>query len=81
MTMSGAVPGGVLPRLLLLVAAVRAGGVRIGPGRLLSAHRALRGIDAGDRRASYWALRRAMCSHPGDLAPFDAAFAEVFVTP
>jgi uncharacterized protein with von Willebrand factor type A (vWA) domain len=81
MTMNGAAPRGALPRLVVLGAALRAGGVRVGPRRVLSARRALRAVDAGDRGASYWALRSAFCSHSGDLAAFDAAFAEVFVTP
>ena len=65
-------------RLTLLVAAVRAGGVRVGVGELLAAHRALAAVDASDRAASYFALRATLCSRHEDLAAFDAAFAEWF---
>ena len=68
-------------RLTLLVAAVRAGGVRVGVGELLAAHRALAAVDASDRAASYFALRATLCSRHEDLAAFDAAFAEWFGGP
>jgi len=56
------VSDGLTARLGLLCAACRAGGVRVGVGELLAAHRALRAIDASDRRESYLALRAVLCS-------------------
>jgi len=69
---------GVTPKLILLGASLRAGGVRVGVGELISAHRALTAIDAADRRASYLSLRAVLCSQREDLDAFDAAFVEVF---
>ena len=66
-------------RLTLLAASMRAAGVRVGVGELLSAHRALGAIDPVDRRAAYFALRATLCSRHDDLAAFDAAFAEWFL--
>jgi uncharacterized protein with von Willebrand factor type A (vWA) domain len=66
-------------RLTLLAASMRAGGVRVGVGELLSAHRALSAVDPGDRQAAYFALRATLCSRRDDLPAFDAAFAEWFV--
>ena len=68
-------------RLTLLAAAMRAGGVRVGVGELLSAHRALAAIDPSDRAGVYFALRSTLCSRHEDLAAFDAAFAEWFGRP
>jgi uncharacterized protein with von Willebrand factor type A (vWA) domain len=68
-------------RLTLLAASLRAGGVRVGVGELLAAHRALAAVDPGDREAVYFALRTTLCSRRDDLAAFDAAFAEWFAPP
>jgi uncharacterized protein with von Willebrand factor type A (vWA) domain len=68
-------------RLTLLAASLRAGGVRVGVGELLAAHRALAAVDASDRDAAYFALRATLCSRHDDLAAFDAAFAEWFGPP
>jgi uncharacterized protein len=68
-------------KLTLLAASMRAGGVRVGVGDLLAAHRALAAIDPGDREAVYFALRTTLCSRHDDLAAFDAAFAEWFAPP
>jgi uncharacterized protein len=66
-------------RLTLLAASMRAGGVRVGVGELLSAHRALSAVDPSDREAAYFALRATLCSRRDDLPAFDAAFAEWFL--
>jgi len=66
-------------KLTLLAASMRAGGVRIGVGELLSAHRALSAADPVDRESAYLALRATLCSRDDDLAAFDAAFEEWFV--
>jgi uncharacterized protein len=68
-------------RLALLAASLRAGGVRVGVGELIAAHRALAAVDPSDRDAAYFALRTTLCSRHDDLAAFDAAFAEWFVPP
>jgi uncharacterized protein with von Willebrand factor type A (vWA) domain len=68
-------------RLTLLAAAMRAAGVRVGVGDLLSAHRALSTVDPADRDAAYFALRATLCSRHDDLAAFDAAFREWFLPP
>jgi uncharacterized protein len=67
-------------RLAVLAAALRAGGVRVGVGELLNAHRALAAVDPTDRAAAYFALRSTLCSRHEDLAAFDVAFAEWFGT-
>jgi uncharacterized protein with von Willebrand factor type A (vWA) domain len=66
-------------RLTMLAASMRAGGVRLGVGEVLSAHRALSAVDLTDRQAAYFALRTTLCSRRDDLAVFDAAFAELFL--
>ncbi|MBA3261071.1 MAG: hypothetical protein H0T69_01065, partial [Thermoleophilaceae bacterium] len=66
-------------KLTLLAASMRAAGVRVGVGELLSAHRALSAVDPADREAAYFALRATLCSRHDDLAAFDAAFAEWFL--
>jgi uncharacterized protein with von Willebrand factor type A (vWA) domain len=69
---------GVMTRLGLLAAALRAGGVRVGVGELLGAHRALAAIDPWSRGDAYNALRTVLCSRRSDYEVFDAAFAAVF---
>src|SRR4051794_5437069 len=68
----------VTARLAALVASMRAGGVRLGMGDLLTAHRALATVDPADRTDSYLALRTALCKRHEDLDPFDAAFVALF---
>jgi uncharacterized protein len=68
-------------RLVLLVGSMRAAGARVGIDELLSAHRALRAVDASDRDAAYYALRPTLCSRHSDFEAFDAAFAELFAVP
>jgi uncharacterized protein with von Willebrand factor type A (vWA) domain len=72
---------GVMRRLGLLAASLRAGGVRVGVGELLSAHRALAAVDSGSRADAYNALRTVLCSRKSDLEVFDAAFVEAFGEP
>jgi uncharacterized protein len=76
---SGRLGARLTGRLTLLAASMRAGGVRVGVGELLAAHRALSAIDPADRQAAYFALRATLCSRRDDLAAFDAAFAEWFL--
>jgi hypothetical protein len=63
---------------VLLLAAMRSGGARVGVGQVLGAHRALLAVDAADRRECFFALRAVLCARREDLPLFDAAFAEVF---
>src|SRR3954468_5538733 len=72
---------GVMRRLGLLAASLRAGGVRVGVGELLSAHRALAAVDPSSRSDAYNALRTVLCSRKDDLEVFDAAFVEAFGEP
>ena len=76
---SGRLGARLTGRLTLLAASMRAGGVRVGVGELLSAHRALSAVDPADRQAAYFALRATLCSRHEDLPAFDAAFAEWFL--
>ena len=69
---------GVTRRLGHLAATLRAGGVRVGVGELLAAHRALAAVDPASRPDAYNALRAVLCSRRDDLEVFDAAFAECF---
>src|SRR5215211_1760588 len=68
-------------RLALLAASLRAGGVRVGVGELLGAHRALAAVDPVSRDDAYHALRTVLCSHRSDFEVFDAAFSECFGAP
>jgi uncharacterized protein with von Willebrand factor type A (vWA) domain len=68
----------VTAKLALLVSAMRAGGVRLGVGDLLNAHRALAAVDASSQADSYLALRATLCSRQADLEVFDAAFDATF---
>ncbi len=62
----------------MLVASLRAGGVRAGVGELVAAHRALAAVECSAREDSYFALRSVLCSRREDLESFDVAFAAWF---
>jgi len=68
----------VAARLVALAGALRARGVRVGPGELATAACALQAVDACSRTEAYLALRTVLCSRPSDLHAFEAAFAEVY---
>jgi len=68
----------VSERLAALGAAMRSGGARVGVGEVLTAHRALAGVDASSRGESERALRAALCSRREDLPVFAQAFADCF---
>jgi uncharacterized protein with von Willebrand factor type A (vWA) domain len=57
---------------------MRAAGVRVGIGDVITAHRALAAVDPVSREDAYFALRTALCSRHADLEVFDAAFAAAF---
>jgi uncharacterized protein with von Willebrand factor type A (vWA) domain len=60
---------------------LRARGVRVGVGEVLTAHRALGAVDVASRADVFLALRTVLCSAAGDLAPFAEAFTAVFGLP
>jgi hypothetical protein len=61
-----------------LLAALRAQGVRVGVGELLSAHRALAAVDPASRRECFHALRATLCASRAEHEAFGAAFDAVF---
>ena len=69
------------PALSQLGALMRAGGVPVGVGDLLAAHRALAAVDAASREEAFYALRAALCASHADLAVFAEAFALAFAVP
>jgi uncharacterized protein with von Willebrand factor type A (vWA) domain len=68
----------VVQRLSALTAVLRAQGVRVGLGELLSAHQALAAVDCSSREDARLALRAVLCSNHRDLERFDTAFVAVF---
>jgi uncharacterized protein with von Willebrand factor type A (vWA) domain len=69
----------MVPEVVAVARAMRAGGARVGTGEVESAARAL-GVVGASREDSYLAMRAIMCSRREDLAVFDVAFATVFGT-
>ena len=69
---------GVEGSVSALAAALRAAGVRVGVGEVVSAMRALAAVDASSREEARLALRAVLCAGHDDLAAFDEAFAAVF---
>jgi uncharacterized protein with von Willebrand factor type A (vWA) domain len=67
----------MVPEVVAVARAMRAGGARVGTGEVEAAARALAVVGAS-RTDSYLALRAVMCSRREDLAVFDEAFATVF---
>jgi hypothetical protein len=72
---------GVAGGLSRLAALMRAGGVPVGVGDLLAAHRALAAVDAASREEAFYALRAALCASHADMAVFAEAFAIAFAAP
>jgi uncharacterized protein len=66
------------PRLSTLTHELRARGVAVGVGQLLTAHIALNAIDATSREDVRLALRAILCCRHRDIAAFEAAFLVVF---
>jgi hypothetical protein len=54
--------------------ALRRAGLRIGPGRLIDAIRAVEAAGFTDRQDFYWVLNACFVSRPGDRAVFDQVF-------
>jgi uncharacterized protein len=68
----------VVGRLSVLTGALRAQGMRVGLGELLTAHRALAAVDSGSREDARLALRTVLCCNHRDLERFEIAFVAVF---
>jgi uncharacterized protein with von Willebrand factor type A (vWA) domain len=68
----------VVGRIGALARELRARGVRIGVGELLTAQSALAAVDASSREDAFYALRTTLCSASADLAVFPEAYAAVF---
>ncbi|UJA19215.1 VWA domain-containing protein [Thermoleophilia bacterium SCSIO 60948] len=64
--------------LVRLGSELRARGVRVGTGELVTAHRALLALPEPDRRASRLALRAVLCAKREDMPAFEAAFEAAF---
>ena len=79
--MSDELGGALTAQLGRLAATLRAEGVHVGVGDVLTGHRALAAVDASSRTDSYNALRAALCSRHSDLELFDAAFNACFGRP
>ena len=69
---------GMVGKLGDLAAVLRAQGTRVGVGELLSAVRALEGVDCAARDDVRLALRTVLCSQHADLERFDLAFVAVY---
>ncbi len=76
--MSPAGPDEALGRVRDLAEALRAAGVPVGTGRLLSLAQAAAAVPPDDL---YWAARATLISRREDLAAFHRAFASVFGLP
>ncbi|HEX8103223.1 MAG TPA: VWA domain-containing protein [Solirubrobacteraceae bacterium] len=74
-------PEAVVAPVSDLAARLRAGGVRVGVGEVLAAHRALAAVDPASRWDAYYALRAVLCAAHRDFEVFDAAFADTFGAP
>ncbi len=67
--------GDVLARNVVhFVRLLRRAGLRVGPGALLDAERAVTAIDVMDREQFYWALHAVLIQHRADHALYDDAF-------
>src|SRR5919199_3244332 len=58
-----------------LAGELRARGVRVGVGEVLTAHRALEAVDAASPAVAHDALRACLCASRADTEAFEAAWA------
>jgi uncharacterized protein len=83
MTDSGTGGGGggtqVLPALAGFGRELRAAGLRVGTGQVLSFCQGLSHLDPTDLRDLYWSGRACLVSHRDDLAAYDKAFGRYFL--
>jgi uncharacterized protein with von Willebrand factor type A (vWA) domain len=73
-TVPGASGGGPLPPLIGLGRDLRARGLPVGTGRILTFVRAVAALGLTDRDSLYWAGRTTMVARRDDLESFDEAF-------
>jgi uncharacterized protein len=66
--------GGALGALVAFGRGLRARGLPVGTGRILTFVRALAALGVADRSSLYWAGRISMVARKEDLAAYDAAF-------
>jgi uncharacterized protein len=69
-------PGGPLPPLIAFGRDLRARGLPVGTGRILTFARAVSALGLADRETLYWAGRTSMIARRDDLEPYDEAFDE-----
>jgi uncharacterized protein with von Willebrand factor type A (vWA) domain len=69
----------VLPALAGFGQALRAAGLPVGTGQVLSFCQGLSRLDPTDLRDIYWAGRTCLVSHHDDLAAYDETFARYFL--
>jgi uncharacterized protein len=70
--------GAIVDRLAALAAVLRASGMRVGMGELLTAHRAVAAVDSWSRDDVRLALRTVFCASHADLERFEVAFVAMF---
>ena len=69
----------VLPALAGFGRELRAAGLRVGTGQMLSFCQGLSHLDPADLRDLYWSGRACLVSHRDDLAAYDDAFGRYFL--
>ena len=74
MAESGAAPGGPLAPLIAFARDLRARGLPVGTGRILTFCRAVAALGLVDREALYWAGRTSMIARKEDIEAYDEAF-------
>jgi uncharacterized protein len=74
--MAGTAPGGgrLVANLMYFARVLRAAGLPVGPGTLLTAVEAVRAVGLGDRRDFYWALHAVFVNRRDQRELFDQAF-------
>src|SRR5918996_3049333 len=79
MAESGVAAGpGPLEPLVALGRELRARGLPVGTGRILTFCRAVATLGRADRDSLYWAGRASLVARPDDIGPFDLAFDDWF---
>jgi uncharacterized protein len=69
-------PAGPLPPLVAFGRQLRANGLAVGTGRILTFARAVAALGLTDRESLYWAGRTTMIGRKEDFAAYDEAFAD-----
>src|SRR6266511_2562944 len=79
MVEAGAAAASVVPAFAGFGQELRAAGLQVGTGQVLSFCRGLAHLDPTDLRDVYWTGRACLVSRRADLADYDAAFARYFL--